>query len=334
MSLQNRPEVGALDGAWPPQRAGHVGRRVHGLAGDPVAIGVHPVRLAVRVPVVDRRAGRSSPAPSCRGRTGRPGWPRTSPGAVVAPGPARSWSAGPWSVLRGRRGRRRRRRDGRRGGHRGRGVAGLGAAVVVTRARAEHERQHPHEDDHDGDQATDQPTLCRARRHSAAAVAARSSPTSGIAQAPVTHGTAGVNRVTDRKQRSACRGRIRLRCRRRRQRGGAATGAQGAGRRTPAAPARPASAIRTRRGDRRPHPLGRAGHVDVADAEVDERVDHRVLHRRGGADRPRLADALGAERVERRGRLGVRRLERRHLGRASAWRTRRGSTVSGLPSSS
>ena len=44
-------------------------------------------------------------------------------------------------------------------------------------------------------------------------------------------------------------------------------------------------------------------------------VDHRVLHRRGGADRGGLADALGAERVERRRGLGRVHLERRQLGR-------------------
>ncbi len=50
--------------------------------------------------------------------------------------------------------------------------------------------------------------------------------------------------------------------------------------------------------DRRPHPLGRARHVDVAHAEVRHGVDHRVLDRRRRADRRRLADALGAERVD------------------------------------
>ena len=33
--------------------------------------------------------------------------------------------------------------------------------------------------------------------------------------------------------------------------------------------------------DRAPHPFGGERHVDVADAEVRHRVDHRVLHRRG-----------------------------------------------------
>ena len=57
--------------------------------------------------------------------------------------------------------------------------------------------------------------------------------------------------------------------------------------------------------DRPPHRSRRARQVEVADAEVAERVDHRVLHRRRGADRAGLADALGAERVERRRRLGA-----------------------------
>src|SRR5262245_45602270 len=50
-------------------------------------------------------------------------------------------------------------------------------------------------------------------------------------------------------------------------------------------------------GDGAPHPLGRGGHVDVANTEVRERVDDRRLHRGRGADRAGLADALGAERV-------------------------------------
>ena len=35
----------------------------------------------------------------------------------------------------------------------------------------------------------------------------------------------------------------------------------------------------------RPHPLRGAGHVDVAHAEVRQRVDYRVLYGGGGADR-------------------------------------------------
>src|SRR5207249_8884757 len=46
-----------------------------------------------------------------------------------------------------------------------------------------------------------------------------------------------------------------------------------------------------------PHPLGRAGHLDVVDAQRPQRVDDRVDHRRGGGDRAGLADALDAERV-------------------------------------
>ena len=48
-----------------------------------------------------------------------------------------------------------------------------------------------------------------------------------------------------------------------------------------------------------PHALGAQRHVEVADAQVAERVDDRVLHRRGAADGGRLADALRAEGVER-----------------------------------
>jgi hypothetical protein len=66
---------------------------------------------------------------------------------------------------------------------------------------------------------------------------------------------------------------------------------------------------------RGPHPLGGARQVDVAHAEVGDGVDHRVLHRRRGADRGRLADALRPERVERGGCLGRVHLERRQLGR-------------------
>src|SRR5205823_12188107 len=50
--------------------------------------------------------------------------------------------------------------------------------------------------------------------------------------------------------------------------------------------------------DRPPHPLGCARHVDVADAQMADRINDSVL--RGGrrADRARLADALRTERVE------------------------------------
>ncbi len=49
-----------------------------------------------------------------------------------------------------------------------------------------------------------------------------------------------------------------------------------------------------RAADRPPHPLGRAGQVDVAHAEVAHGVDDGVLHGRRGPDGRRLADALGA----------------------------------------
>ena len=43
---------------------------------------------------------------------------------------------------------------------------------------------------------------------------------------------------------------------------------------------------------------GVSGVIEVADAEVGEGVDDGVVHRRGRADRARLADALGAELVD------------------------------------
>ncbi len=66
--------------------------------------------------------------------------------------------------------------------------------------------------------------------------------------------------------------------------------------------------------DRRPHAFGCARQVDVAHPEVRDGVDHGVLHCGGRPDRCRLADALCAERVERRRRLGRERLERRQFG--------------------
>jgi hypothetical protein len=51
----------------------------------------------------------------------------------------------------------------------------------------------------------------------------------------------------------------------------------------------------------------------VAHAEVGEGVDHRVLHGRWRADRPRLGDALGAERVVRGAGLHEGALEARQL---------------------
>src|SRR5690349_11220430 len=49
-----------------------------------------------------------------------------------------------------------------------------------------------------------------------------------------------------------------------------------------------------------PHLRRRDRDVDVADPQVPQRVDDRVRDRRGRADRRRLADALGADRVVRR----------------------------------
>src|SRR5215469_2804826 len=66
--------------------------------------------------------------------------------------------------------------------------------------------------------------------------------------------------------------------------------------------------------ERLPDPLRRRGHVDVPDAEVRQRVDDRVLHGRGGADRAGLSDPLGAERVVGGRRLHVGQLEAGHLG--------------------
>ena len=51
---------------------------------------------------------------------------------------------------------------------------------------------------------------------------------------------------------------------------------------------------------RLPHPRRGAGHVEVAHPEGCQRVDHGVDDRRRRADRRRLADSLGAERVVRR----------------------------------
>ena len=50
-----------------------------------------------------------------------------------------------------------------------------------------------------------------------------------------------------------------------------------------------------------PHPQRRQRHVDVLDPEVAHRVEHGVDHRRGRGDGARLADALGPQRVRRRG---------------------------------
>ena len=64
-----------------------------------------------------------------------------------------------------------------------------------------------------------------------------------------------------------------------------------------------------------PDVLGAAGHVDVVDAEVGDSVTYRVVHRRCGADRSRLADALRTQGVARAGRLGVGHLEAGQLRR-------------------
>ena len=65
-----------------------------------------------------------------------------------------------------------------------------------------------------------------------------------------------------------------------------------------------------------PRPAGRRRrHVDVADPEVGQGVDHRVVDRRGGPDRARLPDALGPSGL--RG-VGVSRGIRSKLGSSAA----------------
>src|SRR5207244_2320470 len=66
-----------------------------------------------------------------------------------------------------------------------------------------------------------------------------------------------------------------------------------------------ASAVGARVVNRSPHPLGGQRQVEVADPEVGERVDHRVLHGRSGADGGGLADPLGPQRVQGCRGLGV-----------------------------
>src|SRR5205814_4357382 len=56
-------------------------------------------------------------------------------------------------------------------------------------------------------------------------------------------------------------------------------------------------------------------YVDVAHAQMRERVADRALYGRGGTDRSRLADAFRTERVERRRRLHAHELETRQLRR-------------------
>ena len=70
-----------------------------------------------------------------------------------------------------------------------------------------------------------------------------------------------------------------------------------------------------RRLDRLPDLGARKRHVDVLHAERLQRVDHRVDVRGGRADRGRLADALGADRVVRRRRHRLAQLEPRRLDR-------------------
>src|SRR6266700_4335757 len=65
--------------------------------------------------------------------------------------------------------------------------------------------------------------------------------------------------------------------------------------------------------DRRPDFVAGQRHVDVGDAERLQRVEHRVDIGGGGADRGGLADALGTDRVVRRGRDGLIGLEPRRL---------------------
>jgi hypothetical protein len=59
------------------------------------------------------------------------------------------------------------------------------------------------------------------------------------------------------------------------------------------------------RADNIPDSVWRRWHVDVADAESRERIDHRVNHCRGRADGPYLAAALHAH-----GRVYARRTMR------------------------
>src|SRR5262245_20925984 len=58
-----------------------------------------------------------------------------------------------------------------------------------------------------------------------------------------------------------------------------------------------------------PDPVGEHRHVDVADPEVGDRVDHGVHERGRGTDGRRLAHALGTDGVVRRGYGGRQELE-------------------------
>jgi len=55
---------------------------------------------------------------------------------------------------------------------------------------------------------------------------------------------------------------------------------------------------------RGPDSLGRQRHVNVADPEVRQSIDHRVLHSGRRPDRARLTNAFGAQGIVRAGRLG------------------------------
>ena len=67
--------------------------------------------------------------------------------------------------------------------------------------------------------------------------------------------------------------------------------------------------------ERPPHPLGRARHRYVGDAERAQRVDDRVDHRRGGRDRAGLANSLYAKGIRRRRAHRAVGGERRKVGR-------------------
>src|SRR3989449_4951700 len=65
--------------------------------------------------------------------------------------------------------------------------------------------------------------------------------------------------------------------------------------------------------ERTPHALATERHVEMTDAERRQRVHDGIDGGRRGADRRGLADALGAERVERRRRHGLSGRERRQV---------------------
>lgn len=51
--------------------------------------------------------------------------------------------------------------------------------------------------------------------------------------------------------------------------------------------------------DSSPHLFGLQGHVDMTDAQVAECVDDRILDRRGRANRPRFANSLCPQGIQR-----------------------------------